>query len=144
MQPDQPAITADPVRPDERISRFVLDRGHFTTERVKFRAFLPPQNNTPDGLVLSVGRTCDLNEAEVWAWGDDHVANPGGRTVFARGDFTLELIQEVAANGITLGIVPNEPPPRHGNITGWPPFDRKELRASLAQQLAAKAQLVRR
>lgn len=138
----QPDPVPLPVTETERISRYVLDKGHFTLGRVKFRAFLPPNNNTPDGVALSVGRTEDLTEIAVWEWGDENVAASTGRIILARGDFTLADLRDVSDDGTTLTVVPDEPPPRHADVIGWPPVDQKGARTSLAQQLAAKAQVV--
>lgn len=134
----QPDVAA--VRADERISRYVLDPKHFDAVRVKFRAFEPPHTD----VALSVSRTDGMSEEAVWEHGDASVAAPSGRTIHARGDFTPQMLNDVRANGYGLSVTPDEPPPRHANIIGWPPADMKEVRRSLAQQTAAKARVVPR
>ena len=128
---------ADTIAPDEQLSRFVLDRNHFTSEHVKFRAFLPPKNQ----VVLSVSRTRHLEDAEIWALGDQHVASASRRTIQARADFGCAVLSEIKADEHCLAAVPDEPPPRHANVTGWPSIERKELQKVLAQQLAARTRL---
>ena len=124
-----------PVTEAERLSRFVLDRKHFDADRVKFRAFEPP----PGEVTLSVSRTDGLTEPEVWRHGDKWVAEPNGRTIYARGDFNLKQVREVQQGGFGLSVAPDEEPERHANVVGWPTIEQKEVRRSLAQQLAAQA-----
>jgi len=107
---------------------------------VKFRAFLPP----PDEVALSVSRLDGLSEADIWQLGDDHVAAAGARTIHARANFSPEILPDIRANGSTLSIVPDEPPPRHANVIGWPPNEQKGIRKVLAQQLAARTSIVHR
>jgi hypothetical protein len=121
------------------LSRFVFQRGHFDETRVKYRAFEPPSRD----FTLSVSRTHNLTEPEIWQHGDQWVATPG-RAILARGDFTLTQVKEVFVEGFLLSVSPDEPPERHANVVGWPPSEQKELRRSLAQQLAAKARCVPR
>jgi hypothetical protein len=117
----------------ERISRFILDRNHLKAGQ-KFRAFEPPSNET----VLSVSRTDALAENDVWGHADIHVGQPSGRPVIARGDFKRPDAQDVEAGAFRLDVEPDEPPPRHANVVGYPAIAQKEIRRSLAQQLAAK------
>ncbi len=124
---------ADLVEPDEQLSRFLLDKGHFTPDYVKFRAFLPPRG----AIILSVLRTDDLAEEEIWGLGEEHVA-AGTRTIFARADFLCAVLAEINAGDYSLSAVPDEPPARHANVTGWPPIEQKELQKQLAQQMAAR------
>jgi hypothetical protein len=119
----------------ERISRFILDERHLRPTQ-KFRAFEPPSNET----VISVSRTDGLVDDEVWAHADTHVGQPSGRTVAGRGDFTRPDARDVEAGGFRLDVEPDEhpDPPRHASVVGYPAIEEKEIRRSLAQQLAAK------
>jgi hypothetical protein len=125
-----------PTDPDERISRYVLDKKHFNSSRVKFRAF------EHGDVAISVTRSETLTEQEVWAYGDKWVGQPSGRIIYARGDFTSAVLSDIRANGSTLAIIPDEPPPLHANAVGFPDAGQKEQRRSLAQQLAAKSKVV--
>jgi hypothetical protein len=129
------ASTPRAVTSSERISRFVLDKKHCDATRIKFRAF-EPRAADPD---LSVSRTEGMNEADIWAYATEHVANPSGRSVYARGDLTRAGIEQVTAGAFSLTVAPAEPPIHHAAIIGWPSGDQKEVRRSLAQQLAEKA-----
>jgi hypothetical protein len=127
--------TAKPIEPQERTSRFLCETEHFnrTKQFVKFRGFLPRAQD----IDLSVSRTAGLRESEVWALADLRVAQPSGRAVIARGDLTPQDVRN-----LSLDVVPDEPPPAHALIVGWPPPAEKERRKTLAAQLAEKAQLV--
>lgn len=127
-----------PILEGERVSRFVLDKRHLKADVIKFRAFEPPSADT----ALSVTRSEGLSEADLWAHGDRWVAAPANREVVARGDFTPAQARAVTFDGFQLAIVADEPPPRHANVIGWPPVEQKEVRRSLAQQLAALAHCV--
>jgi hypothetical protein len=134
LRPTTNASVPAPITATERISRFILDKNHFKPNQA-FRAFEPPSNET----VLSVSRTQNLAEAEVWQHADAHVGGPSGRPVLGRGDFTRYAAREVHSGGFHLDIQPDEPPLLHANVTGYPPMEQKEIRRSLAQQLVAKA-----
>jgi hypothetical protein len=127
-----------PIDDNERISRFVFDRRHFSARGVKFRAFEPPST----AVEVSVTRTNGLSDAAIWRYGDQWIGQPANRTVLARGDFTPRQLGEVGTDGVRLSLRPDDNPPRHANIIGWPAPEHKEIRRSLAQQLAAKATCV--
>jgi hypothetical protein len=126
---------AKPVEPQERISRFLCEAEHFNRAKqfVKFRAFLPRIQD----IDLSVSRTAGLREGEVWVLADLHVGQPSGRLVIARGDFTPQDVRNVS-----LDVVPDEPPPAHALLVGWPPAAERERRKTLAFKLAERAQLI--
>ena len=132
---DSSVSSPAPLTTTERLSRYVFDRKHVNAERVHFRAFEPPA----DSVELSVSRTQGLDEEQVWVHGDTWAIGDSGRVIVGRGDFTVRQLAEVRADAHTLVAVPSEPPPRHANVAGWPPPAAKEVRRSLAQQLAATA-----
>jgi hypothetical protein len=124
-----------PVTSSERLSRYVFDQKYVNSERVHFRAFEPP---TLD-VAISVSRTEGFSEERVWAHGDEWTVGTSARQIVGRGDFTPALLANVRAGDYLLAALPDEPPPHHANIVGWPSPAEKEVRRSLAQQLAARA-----
>lgn len=93
---------------------------------MKPRAFLPG----PDGTT-STFRTHGLTPDEIWTLGESRVAAP---RLYGRGDLR---VSSVVATGLTVD--PDDDPPRHAGIVGWP--ESKDARLSLAQRLAASAAL---
>ncbi len=89
---------------------------------------------------MSVARTAGLSENEVWDHADTYVAVES-RAVLARGDLLAERIVSVVVDDSQLALIPDEPPPRHANIIGWPSPEQKETRRMLALELAARATL---
>lgn len=86
-------------------------------------------------------RTHDLDEDGVWILGDA-VAAPTSRTVYARGDFLAPDVRASFVDSWRLSVRPDDDPPRHALIEGWPPHEESpEIRKSLAQQLRAKSAL---
>lgn len=86
-------------------------------------------------------RTESLDDNAVWTLGDDVVARPASRTIFARGDFNVLTLGKVVVEGYgaPLRAKPDEPPERHAVVIQWPPVQDSEARKSLAQQLRDKA-----
>ena len=82
-------------------------------------------------------RTTSLQEKKVWSIGDWWVAPTRGQNILARGDV---VTAELARFGLV--VAPDEPPPRHANVGGWP--TQKEARKSVAQRLAERFVLVPR
>lgn len=109
---------------DGTLTRFLTQSDHFSREqkRVKERAFLP----APD-LSLSVFRINNLSEDEIWELCER-------LPKYGRGDFPTSLVLSIG-----LRAEPDNDPPRHVNIVGWPP--EKSAQKSLAQLLAAEATL---
>jgi hypothetical protein len=86
-----------------------------------------------------VSRTEGLEEDAVWEHGDRWAVGESPRAIVGRGDLMPSHLADIRANGHALVAMPSEPPPRHANLTGWPPPTAKEVGRSLAMQLAAKA-----
>jgi hypothetical protein len=126
---------AEQIHRDEPLARFIFSRRHFspTKEIVKAPAFIP----NPDDLQTSVFRIYDLIERQIRDVGEDV-----GRTQIpprsprARGEIKVQSVINVG-----LGVLPDEPPPRHAEIVGWP-RDDKPQQLEIAKLLAAVAQLV--
>src|SRR5262249_39762824 len=104
---------------------------------VNFRAFLrSPRDDEP-----SIMRTEALAENGVWSLGQS-IADQSGRTVYARGDFVAPDVRASFVDTWRLSVRPDNDPPRHALIEGWPPSTELEIRKNLAQQLRARAKLV--
>ncbi len=121
------------IKGQEVIARYITSKRWYSREKnvVKPQAFMPP----PD-LRLSVFRIDNLSEPEIWKIGLKKVIGKMNqiRNLQGRADFQALNILE-----INLQINPDNTPPRHANIIGWP--ELKEERKSIAQELAAKASL---
>ena len=118
---------------DESVSRFIFSSRFFsaTKSQVKGKAFEPSDRDNS----TSVFRIIGLTEEQIWYLGHHFVAQNRTSSLRARADVSVSVI-----NNLQLRLVPDEPPPRHANITGWP--EEKDRRMSLAQLLAAEATLV--
>ena len=132
MAPRHRLPNPEQVRPDEPLSRYLLQTGYFSRHqrRIKPHAFLPE----PSTRATSVFRTSGLIETEIWRIAEEHVSGPAGRTIHGRADI---LVSQVEATG--LCVDPDNVPERHAEIVGWP--QEKHERLSLAQHLAAVAEL---
>ena len=96
---------------------------------MKPRAFQPARKD----YKTSVFRTIDLAEQEIWRLADEHAAGDQGKCE-ARA---VLLVHQVIDAG--LRVEPDDVPPRHANLAGWP--TAKDEWKSVAQELAAEASL---
>lgn len=121
------------VQPEDPLTRFIYSSSLFSRDkkRVKHNAFMPGR----DGKT-SVFRTKDLNEAAIWAIGEE-VAQKSVRPLHGRGDIAAADVSKA-----NLTLVPSEPPPRHANIENWPA--EKDAQKLKAMELADAAKLVTR
>jgi len=86
----------------------------------------------PDSkLTLSVFRIFQLSENQIWKIGKD-VGKQSVRTLYGRGDVKAFVVTENK-----LQIKPDDNPPKHANILGWP--TEKDEQKAIALELAAKA-----
>lgn len=119
------------VRPEENLARYILHKSLFSIlhKRVKYGAFLPAPNGE-----TSVFRISNLSDNEVWDIGDKEVAQKRGMLVLGRADIlAFHVLQR------RLRIIPDDNPPRHANIVGWP--EEKSEQKLIAMELAENAQL---
>lgn len=116
------------VAPHEIASRFLIDGQVWTESReVKYPAFIPPKS-----LKLSIFRTSNLNEQEIWTLAVEKV-EPSRGPVIGRGELTVAVIAEEK-----LQVFSDEDQnSRHADVVGWP-VDR-DARVTIAKVLAAKA-----
>ena len=126
--------------PDDEITRFICSRSHFAprTEKVNFRAFMPPKDKENPDLYtaeLSVCLTSGLSNYEVWKLGIENVQS-AARSLSARADLSVAAVSKAG-----LKVV-HDPQPyeRHANLT---PFPSDKLACqSIATKLALASQLV--
>lgn len=124
------------LRGSESLARYLTQSNHFNlrTYSVRPKAFDPPPN-----LRLSVFRIDGLSAQEIWTNGQINVINrmPQPRPLYG---FANIKVLEVQATSLTVD--PDDNPPRHASIVGWP--QDKSERILLTQELASKAKLVLR
>jgi hypothetical protein len=128
--PHHPAVA---VTDNEQLARYIFSKSHFSRQsnRVKAEAYMPNRGQ------VSVFRIDGLTESAIWEIGDD-IATKRDRTLYARGDTKAHQVRKAG-----LDISPNEPPPRHANLLGWPENDKGGHKL-IALQLAAVATFVLR
>ena len=88
----------------------------------------------PPDKRLSVFRTSDISEDEIWNIGDD-VGRKRAKELLGRADIGSLSVYEAG-----LSIDPNDIPLRHANIIGWPD-DNSAIKLA-AVELAQKAKLI--
>ena len=127
------------------MGRFIVEKSSFapnapTEARVKPKLFLP----APSDRKTSVFRHKGLEKAQIWALGKKYFLEPLNETRLVRGESPKALlgrgdltVAKIKATG--LFVEPDNTPPRHASIAGWPP--EKSEQKSLAQRLAADAEL---
>lgn len=120
------------VDPNEPLARYLLSRSHFSVQKrlVKSSAFMP----SPTGE-LSVFRVRDLAEKEVWALGNQHVAVPQQRTLYGQANFSARIVTNAG-----LHVRPDDNPPRHADVVGWPV--EKDAQKMVALELSQSATLL--
>ena len=123
------------IPPPETVARYLLQSNEFSLEKrcVKPTAFMPHRVR----LDLSVFRIQGLESEEIWSIGKKYVATPRGKKLYGTGNIAVANIQKHQ-----LRVVPNEPPPRHVDILGWP--KEKDAQKLIALELSAEATLVLR
>ena len=117
------------ISDEELIARFATHRNHFSSNGVKWNAFLPPD----DGELSTCVHT-GLTEQELWKRGRE-VAEEGKCRLYGRADVSAEHVRRSK-----LDVKMAEPPPNHAHIIGWPMSEpMKDARLSLAKLIASEA-----
>jgi len=124
------------VRPHESLARYLTQSNHYRTQdySVKAKAFEPPSD-----LRLSVFRVDGLAIEEVWELGQSNVVD---RMNQPRNLYGMANIKASAVRDVGLDIDPDNIPPRHACLVGWP--ESKSEQMLIQHELAAKAHLVLR
>lgn len=127
-------VLPNAVDASESLVRYLTQSNHYNlpTYSVKPKAFEPPAN-----LRLSVFRVDGLTIEDVWQIGQEKVVNkmPQPRTLHGFADIKARAVAD-----LSLAIDPDNEPPRHASIVGWP--EDKSKKKLVAQQLAASSKLV--
>ena len=133
-----PSGLAEIVDNDEDLTRFLTSSSLFNAAGVKPAAFMPnPQNRE-----TSVFRYGSEPRERLWRIGSEHLT--AGRTLHAAAIFKARHVRSSQ-----LDVVPQEPPPCHANIVGWPwpqtdPELSKSQQKELASLIAQQAEVFRR
>jgi len=124
-------LNLEQVSSEENLTRYILHTNHFSIlhKRVKYAAFMPAPNGE-----TSVFRISNLSDNEIWGIGDREVAQKRSQPLLGRADI---LALHILSN--KLKIAPDNNPPRHANIIGWP--REKSEQKLIAMELADNAQL---
>ena len=124
---------------EELLARFITVE-HWvrsSNQTVRPEAFIPPND-----LQLSVTRHINLSEEELWNVGQkiaDQVTKTERAPLCGRADLR---VRQVSEQQLRTEAAPLDDNPNHAHIIGWP--IEKSARKSVAQELAAKAELHRR
>jgi hypothetical protein len=133
------SFNLDAVSDGERITRYINQTKKMRPGigRPKYTAFMPPENRR-----VSVCRSQDLTETEIWQIADQFVGPTVARADISAAqiiaDFSSENIQ---AEPLLIEPVPH-PYPRHADIVNWP-VD-VDIQRAIAVELANRANLVKR
>lgn len=121
----------DQIKPEENLARYILRKDHFSTQqkKVKYVVFMPAPNGE-----TSVFRISNLSEGEIWEIGNCKVAQKRELPLLGRADILASCILDR-----NLKLIPDNNPPRHANIVGWP--SEKSEQKLIAMELAVNAQL---
>jgi hypothetical protein len=120
-------MVLDNIDVQETLARYIYSRNHYRSSdhTVKHSAFIPPKDKR-----LSIFRISSLSESEIWSIGGTLRA----QSLLGRADIKALSIWETG-----LSIDPDDTPPRHANIVGWPNEDSAIMLKAI--ELAEKAQL---
>ncbi len=135
VMPTLPGLVAD----SEDLARFLASSSWFarTTGRVKSSAFLPaPDNDT------SVFRSSGLTPEALWAHGSHYYVDEEGVPKRHHG---AAIVSAAVVRKAGIDAIPEEPPPLHANLRGWPidpdPAIEKAKRKEVAATIAENATL---
>lgn len=119
------------INPKEYLARYLFHKNQFSAinRRVKYVAFMPAPNGE-----TSVFRISNLSDNEIWKIGDTDVAQKRGLFLLGRADISAFHVFDKS-----LKVVPDNNPPQHANIIGWP--KEKSEQKLIAMELAESAQL---
>lgn len=128
------ATGIEPVKDNEPLARYILSSNQFSriNNIVKPSAFMPAPN-----LQLSVFRIKGLDISAIWEIGEKEVVS---RIKPIKKLYGMAKIFSISVVSAGLKIDPDNIPPRHANIIGWP--QEKHNQKMIAIELASKALLM--
>lgn len=130
-----PSGLSEVVDDDEPLLRFLIHRNNFTARRVKPEAYFPARADNK----TSVFRHAAGPRVEVWLLADQNLGERHARAV--------AMYRAISVGKADLRVEPDEPPPRHANLSGWPApgdaLDKAKLK-EIAAALAESAELITR
>ena len=95
----------------EVLARFIMQKNYVRADSsLRATPFMPPQTGR-----LSVYAISGVDEPEIWAIGNAHVAVPLGKPLHGRADFNSLRVYEL---GLEVESDPT-PHPLHANVIGW-------------------------
>jgi hypothetical protein len=123
---------------EEPLARFIPERGHksrISTQKCEAKpsAFLPMWNDVRGRFETSTFRIGGLDEGSVWRLAEQHVEPTQGRVIASA------IVQGSGVFDAGLDIDPDDVPPRHACIIGWP--EEKEARKEHALLLREMSHL---
>lgn len=127
-------IKIEPIKNNEPLARYILESSQFSRLKniVKPSAFMPAPN-----LQLSVFRIEGLDQKAIWELGEKEVVS---RIIPIKTLYGMAKLLALSAKSAGLRIDPDDTPPRHANIIGWP--KEKDEQKIIAIELATQASLV--
>ena len=127
-------IKIEPINNNESLSRYILNSNQFSRLKniVKPSAFMPAPN-----LQLSVFRIKGLDQDAIWELGEKEVVS---KIIPIKTLYGMAKILSLSVKATGLRIDPDDTPPRHANIIGWP--QEKDKQKMIAIELASKASLI--
>ena len=93
-----------------------------------------PLNQHKNAFVSGESAEAARAQGEVWEIGES-VVIVSGKTLYGRAAIRVEDVEKAG-----LSVMPDDNPPRHANIIGWP--DEKSERKLFAERLVGSAQLI--
>src|ERR1700735_1895651 len=115
---------SDTISDDEDIARFLTQSSHFNASMAKPSAFMP----SVEGRETSVSRHGPEPVESLWAIG---TTAAGARPLYGAALVKARDVREAKVEA-----VPDEPPPRHAAIRGWPWLDDIELQRAKQKEIA--------
>ncbi len=121
---------------EEVLARYILTKRYYnpTDQSVKRQVFMPVRNQQTSILETSVYRVLGLPDKEIWNIGEREVAQKSHRNLHGRADIGYVKVLEKG-----LDVKPDEIPPRHANIIGWPEEESRKMMTAI--EIAADAKL---
>lgn len=112
------------VADDEELARILRSSSHFNTLGAKASAFMPAR----DGMTSVIRHGSEPRE-QLWRLAQDTL----GADISVHGAAILR-VKKVREQD--LDVLPEEPPPRHANIVGWPMSADPELQRAQQREIA--------